>query len=121
MHRLEAVARVRQRAGHDHAHGVVEVAALHLLRDRHGADVGGTTVPRLLIVNVGQKNPARFEAPIRSRFTPRALPESALKQGDLQMGIQRLTVKYCGACVATGKVPAVALKGSMIDLFCDGR
>jgi hypothetical protein len=37
------------------------------------------------------------------------------------MGIQRLTVKYCGACVATGKVPAVALKGSMIDLFCDGR
>ena len=44
VHRLQSVARVRQRAGHDHAHGVIEVAALHLLGDRHRANVGGTAV-----------------------------------------------------------------------------
>jgi hypothetical protein len=31
VHRLEAVARIGQRAAHDHAHGVIEVAAPHLL------------------------------------------------------------------------------------------
>jgi hypothetical protein len=31
MHRLQAVARVGQRARHDHAHGVIEVGALHLV------------------------------------------------------------------------------------------
>ena len=31
MHRLEAVARIRQRAAHDHAHGVIEVALAHLV------------------------------------------------------------------------------------------
>ena len=36
VHRLEAVAHVRQRARHDHAHGVVEVRALHLLLERDG-------------------------------------------------------------------------------------
>ena len=34
LHRLEAVAHVGQRAADDHAHGVIEVAALHLLLDR---------------------------------------------------------------------------------------
>ncbi len=39
MHRLQTVARIRQRPRHDHAHGVIEIRALHLLRDRHGANV----------------------------------------------------------------------------------
>ena len=34
MHRLQAVAHVGQRSRHDHAHGVIEVGALHLLLDR---------------------------------------------------------------------------------------
>ena len=34
VHRLQAVAHVGQRAGDDHAHGVIEVGALHLLLDR---------------------------------------------------------------------------------------
>ena len=33
VHRLEAVAGVGQRARHDHAHGVIEIGALHLLDD----------------------------------------------------------------------------------------
>ena len=39
VHGLEAVADVGQRARHDHAHGVIEIAALHLVRDGHGTDV----------------------------------------------------------------------------------
>ena len=54
MHRLEAVARIGQRARHDHAHGVIEVGALHLLRDGYRANVGGATVTRRLIVVLGQ-------------------------------------------------------------------
>ena len=54
MHRLEAVARVGKRARHDHAHGVIEIAALHLLGDGDGANVGGAGLVRLLVVGVGQ-------------------------------------------------------------------
>jgi hypothetical protein len=39
VHRLEPVADVGQRPRHDHAHGVVEIGAAHLLLDRNGADV----------------------------------------------------------------------------------
>ena len=39
MDRLEAVADVGQRAGHDHAHRVVEVARPHLVLDADGPDV----------------------------------------------------------------------------------
>ena len=56
VHGLEPVAHVRQRTRHDHAHRVIEVVALHLLRNRYGADVGRVTAFRLLIVNVGQGN-----------------------------------------------------------------
>ena len=41
MHRLETVTRVRERPRHDHAHRVIEVAALHLLGDGNGANVRG--------------------------------------------------------------------------------
>ena len=40
MHRLEPVARIRQSAHHDHAHRVIEIALLHLLGNRHRADIG---------------------------------------------------------------------------------
>jgi hypothetical protein len=40
MHRLEAVARIRQRARHDHAHGVIEVGAFHLVEDGYGTNIG---------------------------------------------------------------------------------
>ena len=39
MHRLQPVAHVGQCAAHDHAHGVIEVGAAHLLLDRHGRDI----------------------------------------------------------------------------------
>ena len=54
MHRLEAVARIRQRARHDHAHGVIEVTALHLLGDGDRANIGRAGCFRLLVVIVGQ-------------------------------------------------------------------
>ena len=40
VHRLQPVAGVRQRAAHDHAHRVIEIAALHLVGDGDGLDVG---------------------------------------------------------------------------------
>ena len=54
MHRLEAVARVRQRPRHDHAHGVIEVGTLHLLGDGNGANIRGAAVCRREIVLVCQ-------------------------------------------------------------------
>ena len=39
VHRLQAVAHVRQGAGHDHAHGVIEVGAPHLVFDGDRRDV----------------------------------------------------------------------------------
>ena len=38
MHRLEAVAHVRQRPSHDHAHGVTEVRLAHLVLEIDGQD-----------------------------------------------------------------------------------
>jgi len=40
MHRLEPVARIGQRARHDHAHGVIEVGAFHLVEDGDGTNIG---------------------------------------------------------------------------------
>ena len=39
MDGLQAVARVRQRPRHDHAHGVIEVGAFHLIEDGNGTDI----------------------------------------------------------------------------------
>ena len=41
MDRLEAVARIGQRARHDHAHGVIEVGAFHLVEDGYGTNIRG--------------------------------------------------------------------------------
>ena len=40
MHRLQTVARIRQRPRHDHAHGVIEVGAFHLVEDGYGTNIG---------------------------------------------------------------------------------
>ena len=39
VHRLQAVARIGQRARHDHAHGVIEVGAFHLVENGDGANI----------------------------------------------------------------------------------
>ena len=41
VHGFQPVAHVGKRARHDHAHGVIEVGALHLLDDGNRLDVGG--------------------------------------------------------------------------------
>ena len=38
---LQAVSRIGQRTRHDHAHGVIEIGALHLVDERNRLDVGG--------------------------------------------------------------------------------
>src|SRR5215213_8132069 len=58
MHRLQAVARVGERARHDHAHGVIEVAALHLVDDGDRLDVAGrqrACVAWAAIVRISQR------------------------------------------------------------------
>ncbi len=54
VHRLESVADIRQRARHDDAHGVIEVAALHLFRDGDGTNIGRAGLIRLKVFAVGQ-------------------------------------------------------------------
>ena len=62
MHRLQAVARIGQRARHDHAHGVIEVGALHLVEDGYGTNIRGRRrLSGLRIFSVRQRgNPVRF-------------------------------------------------------------
>ena len=50
MHRLQAVAHVRQGPAHDHAHGVIEVGPLHLVGDRNRSDPG-CVVRSILVVS----------------------------------------------------------------------
>ena len=52
VHGLQAVAHVGQRAGDDHAHGVLEVRALHLLGERDGSDVARLFAAGRLVVGV---------------------------------------------------------------------
>ncbi|MEH2501692.1 hypothetical protein V1290_000503 [Bradyrhizobium sp. AZCC 1578] len=56
MHGLQPVARVRQRPRHDHAHGVIEVGAFHLVEDGNGANVGVLRrLAGLVVFVVGQR------------------------------------------------------------------
>ena len=54
VHRLQAVAHVGQRPRHDHAHGVIEIAALHLFGDGDDANVRRGSVPRFWRIGIGQ-------------------------------------------------------------------
>ncbi len=60
MHGLQPVAHIGQRARHDHAHGVVEIGALHLVDERDGSDVGGdrTLDVGFVVVGQGRRKPA---------------------------------------------------------------
>ena len=40
MHGLQAVARIRQRPAHDHAHRVIEIGTAHFLDDGNGLGIG---------------------------------------------------------------------------------
>ena len=56
MHGLEPVARVRQRTRHDHAHGVIEIAALHLVENGNGTNIGRhRRLAGLIIIVVRQR------------------------------------------------------------------
>ncbi len=50
VHRLQAVAHVRERAADDHAHRVIEIAAPHLVLDRDGRAVIGDAFGALRLV-----------------------------------------------------------------------
>ena len=52
VHGLQPVANVRQRATDDHAHGVIEIAALHFVENGDGLDVGRLIGP--VVAGIGQ-------------------------------------------------------------------
>ena len=58
VHRFQTIAGIRQRTAHDHAHGVVEIGALHLVFDGDGQDfatrTAGRTGGRAVVFRVGQ-------------------------------------------------------------------
>src|SRR5690606_26839545 len=54
VHRLQAVANIGQRTAHDHAHGVIEVRALHFFSDRDGANVARPAAGRCSLVVICQ-------------------------------------------------------------------
>ena len=81
MHGLQAVAHVGKRARHDHAHGVVEIAAPHLVGDHDRADVArvlAAAVTSLVLVShvrspaVGREwaHKTRSDPPNRMHATP---------------------------------------------------
>jgi CheY-like chemotaxis protein len=63
LHRLEPVAHVRQGPAHDHAHGVLEVGALHLVSLAHsmyqGKPMDGIKITQLL-----KADPATVNLPV---------------------------------------------------------
>ena len=54
MHGFQTVSNVGQRAAHDHAHRVIEIAALHFIEDRDGLDIGRSAGRGPFVNNVGQ-------------------------------------------------------------------
>ena len=62
VHRLEAIARIREGAGHDHAHGVVEIGSAHLLFDQHGPDIAAAAAAVVAIGAVRAIHPAAAAA-----------------------------------------------------------
>ena len=54
VHGFQTVANVGQRAAHDHAHCVIEIAAFHFIEDRDGLDIGRTAGGGPFVNNVGQ-------------------------------------------------------------------
>ena len=95
VHGLQPVAHVRQRARHDHAHRVIEVVALHLLRDRNGADVGRVIALRLVDHQCRPRKFLRDLCPICLADSARRTTAKGAEMGLflIQMVIQILIVK----------------------------
>ncbi len=76
VHRLQAVARIRQRPRHDHAHGVIEVGAFHLVEDGYGTNIGRPRrLSGLRIFRVRQRgNPVSFRVESYSVSGPQNHP-----------------------------------------------
>ena len=85
VHGLQAVAHVGQRARHDHAHGVIEIAALHLLGDGDRAHIGWSCVPRFRRFGVGQGDVLRgiFVADFVADSGPVCHPKSGPIQANI--------------------------------------
>ena len=54
MDRFQTIAHIRQSTRHDHAHGVIEIRALHLIRDGDRANILLVTAGNRLIFIIGQ-------------------------------------------------------------------
>ena len=93
MHRLQPVARIRQRARHDHAHGVIEVGAFHLVEDGYGTNVRGPRwLSGLRIFRVRQRgNPVSFSLESYSVSGPFKPPLNNSRQPFFPSFFQRLT------------------------------
>jgi hypothetical protein len=53
---FKPIARIRKGARHDHAHGVVEIGALHLIDERNWSNVGGRLLDAFVFfVSQGRK------------------------------------------------------------------
>jgi len=104
MHRLEPVARIGQRARHDHAHGVIEVGAFHLVEDGDGTNIGR---PRRLsglgIFGVRQRgNPVSFRSESYSVSRASKPPLTGWRHRFFPSFFQRLTGSVA-AFAATGE------------------
>ena len=106
VHRLEAVARVRERTRHDHAHRVIEIRALHLVRDRHGPDIRGRRrLAGLVVFVVGQGG---FRDAIQCAIHIGDLRRAEPPQSDVFSAIISLVIfnSLRGACKVAGRVAA---------------
>ena len=77
VHGLQAVADIGQSAAHDHAHGVIEVALLHLVGDRDRLDVAAQirAVVALVVVLIAHVERFRYRLNFKllaTRFRPLA-------------------------------------------------
>ena len=70
MHGLQAVAHIGERTRHDHAHRVIKIAALHLIRDGNRTNVLLIATAERFLVVVGQNLPSAesLMTPSSSRF-----------------------------------------------------
>ena len=58
MHGLEPVAHIGKRTADDHAHGVIEIAALHLVGDGDGANIGARRLLNVVVIGQGHAIPS---------------------------------------------------------------
>ena len=86
MHRLQPVAHVRQRPADDHAHGVIEIGALHFVGDGNRADVGARR-RRRVVVRYGPKAavPVRIRSSLYIGDSPSRRQFSAPRRNEFRL------------------------------------